>query len=104
MLEAVLERITYVNEDTGYFEAADPSPGRQTMRQPHLAVADRVRKQVQAIMARNLASAPLVSDLLGSTGRHWLSGEGLPVGQHCYRGREHGRGRSRQVGHHRTVT
>jgi hypothetical protein len=33
---------------------------------------------------------PLVSDLFGSTGRHWLSGEGFPVGQHCYHGRDHG--------------
>jgi transposase len=34
---------------------------------------------VHAILARNLAPTPPVSDLFGKTGRHWLSRQQLPV-------------------------
>jgi hypothetical protein len=39
----------------------------------------RIKNQVHAILARNLAPTPQVSDLFGKTGRHWLSGQDLPA-------------------------
>lgn len=39
----------------------------------------RVKNQVHAILARNLAPTPPVSDLFGTTGRHWLSRQVLPA-------------------------
>src|SRR6476659_7193205 len=39
----------------------------------------RIKNQVHAILARNLAPTPPVSDLFGKTGRHWLSRQQLPV-------------------------
>jgi transposase len=39
----------------------------------------RIKNQVHAILARNLAPTPPVSDLSGTTGRHWLSRQDLPA-------------------------
>jgi transposase len=39
----------------------------------------RIKNQVHAILARNLAPTPPVSDLFGKTGRHWLSRQALPA-------------------------
>jgi len=38
----------------------------------------RIKNQVYAILARNLAPTPPVSDLFGRTGRHWLSRQEPP--------------------------
>ena len=39
----------------------------------------RIKNQVQAILTRNLAPTLPVSDLFGTTGRHWLSRQALPA-------------------------
>ena len=53
---------------------------RQVMRRAHLVrQRTRIKNQVHAILARNLAPTPPVSDLFGKTGRHWLSLQELPV-------------------------
>lgn len=53
---------------------------RQVMRRAHLVrQRTRIKNQVHAILARNLAPTPPVSDLFGRTGRHWLSRQVLPV-------------------------
>ena len=53
---------------------------RQVTRRAHLVrQRTRVKNQVHAILARNLAPTPPVSDLFGKTGRHWLSRQELPV-------------------------
>ena len=47
---------------------------RALRRQAHLVrQRTRIKNQVHAILARNLAPTPPVSDLFGKTGRHWLS-------------------------------
>ncbi len=52
---------------------------RQVMRRAHLVPQrTRIKNQVHAILARNLAPTPPVSDLFGRTGRHWLSRQELP--------------------------
>jgi transposase len=38
----------------------------------------RIKNQVHAILARNLAPTPPVADLFGKTGRHWLARQALP--------------------------
>jgi transposase len=53
---------------------------RQVTRRAHLVrQRTRVKNQVHAILARNLAPSPPVSDLFGKTGRHWLSMQPLPA-------------------------
>jgi transposase len=53
---------------------------RQVTRRAHLVrQRTRIKNQVHAILARNLAPTPPVSDLFGRTGRHWLSGQDLPT-------------------------
>jgi transposase len=53
---------------------------RQVTRRAHLVrQRTRVKNQVHAILARNLAPTPPVSDLFGTTGRHWLSRQVLPA-------------------------
>jgi transposase len=53
---------------------------RQVMRRAHVVrQRTRIKNQVHAILARNLAPAPPVSDLFGMTGRHWLSRQDLPA-------------------------
>src|SRR4029077_19121981 len=53
---------------------------RQVMRRAHVVrQRTRIKNQVHAILARNLAPTPPVSDLFGKTGRHWLSRQELPV-------------------------
>jgi transposase len=53
---------------------------RQVMRRAHLVrQRTRIKNQVHAILARNLAPTPPVSDLFGKTGRHWLSRQQLPL-------------------------
>ncbi|HYU03411.1 MAG TPA: IS110 family transposase [Jatrophihabitantaceae bacterium] len=53
---------------------------RQVMRRAHLVrQRTRIKNQVHAILARNLAPTPPVSDLFGRTGRHWLSRQELPA-------------------------
>jgi transposase len=53
---------------------------RQVTRRAHLVrQRTRVKNQVHAILARNLAPTPPVSDLFGRTGRHWLSMQPLPA-------------------------
>ena len=60
----------------GYGPAA-PCVGE---RRAHLVrQRTRIKNQVHAILARNLAPTPPVSDLFGKTGRHWLSRQELPV-------------------------
>ena len=39
----------------------------------------RIKNQVHAILTRNLAPTPPVSDLFGTTGRRWLSRQDLPA-------------------------
>ena len=57
---------------------------RQVSRRAHLVrQRTRVKNQVHAILARNLAPTPPVSDLFGRTGRHWLSRQALPADEHC---------------------
>jgi transposase len=53
---------------------------RQVMRRAHLVrQRTRIKNQVHAILARNLAPTPPVSDLFGRAGRHWLSRQQLPL-------------------------
>jgi transposase len=53
---------------------------RQVTRRAHLVrQRTRIKNQVHAILARNLAPTPPVSDLFGTTGRHWLSRQDLPA-------------------------
>jgi transposase len=53
---------------------------RQVMRRAHLVrQRTRIKNQVHAILARNLAPTPPVTDLFGKTGRHWLSRQELPL-------------------------
>ncbi|WP_244275190.1 IS110 family transposase [Mycobacterium europaeum] len=53
---------------------------RQVMRRAHVVrQRTRLKNQVHAILARNLAPTPPVSDLFGKTGRHWLSRQPLPA-------------------------
>jgi len=53
---------------------------RQVMRRAHVVrQRTRIKNQVHAILARNLAPTPPVSDLFGKTGRHWLSRQELPA-------------------------
>jgi transposase len=53
---------------------------RQVMRRAHIVPQrTRLKNRVHAILARNLAPTPPVSDLFGKTGRHWLSRQALPT-------------------------
>jgi transposase len=53
---------------------------RQVTRRAHLVrQRTRIKNQVHAILARNLAPTPPMSDLFGKTGRHWLSIQPLPA-------------------------
>ena len=53
---------------------------RQVTRRAHLVrQRTRIKNQVHAILARNLAPTPPVSDLFGKRGRHWLSMQPLPA-------------------------
>src|SRR5881392_2595625 len=53
---------------------------RQVTRRAHLVrQRTRIKNQVHAILTRNLAPTPPVSDLFGKTGRHWLSRQALPA-------------------------
>jgi transposase len=53
---------------------------RQVTRRAHVVrQRTRIKNQVHAILARNLAPTPPVSDLFGKTGRHWLSRQALPA-------------------------
>jgi transposase len=53
---------------------------RQVTRRAHLVrQRTRIKNQVHAILARNLAPTPPVCDLFGRTGRHWLSRQALPA-------------------------
>jgi len=53
---------------------------RQVSRRTHLVrQRTRLKNQVHAILARNLAPTCPVSDLFGKTGRHWLSRQELPA-------------------------
>jgi transposase len=53
---------------------------RQVMRRAHVVrQRTRIKNQIHAILARNLAPTPPVSDLFGRTGRHWLSRQALPA-------------------------
>jgi transposase len=52
---------------------------RQVTRRAHLVrQRTRIKNQVHAILARNLAPTPPVSDLFGKTGRYWLATQPLP--------------------------
>jgi len=53
---------------------------RQVTRRAHLVrQRTRIKNQVHAILASNLAPTPPVSDLFGTTGRHWLGRQQLPA-------------------------
>ena len=57
---------------------------RQVMRRAHIVrQRTRIKNQIHAILARNLAPTPPVTDLFGRTGRHWLSRQTLPVDERC---------------------
>jgi transposase len=61
---------------------------RQVTRRAHLVrQRTRIKNQVHAILARNLAPTPPVSDLFGKRGRHWLSMQPLPGRRTLQRGR-----------------
>ena len=50
------------------------------MRRAHVVrQRTRIKNQIHAILARNLVPTPPVSDLFGTTGRHWLSRQELPA-------------------------
>src|SRR6185312_15119087 len=56
---------------------------RQVARRAHLVrQRTRIKNQVHAILARNLAPAPPVSDLFGTAGRNWLCRQALPADEH----------------------
>jgi transposase len=50
-----------------------------TRREQLVRQRTRIKNQVHAILARNLAPTPPVSDLFGVAGRHWLSRQDLPA-------------------------
>src|SRR4051795_1208598 len=53
---------------------------RQVTRRAHLVrQRTRIKNQVHAILNRNLAPTPPVSDLFGTAGRYWLSTQVLPA-------------------------
>jgi transposase len=53
---------------------------RQIARRTHLVrQRTRLKNQVHAILARNLAPSCPVSDLFGKAGRHWLARQALPA-------------------------
>src|SRR4051794_27441224 len=53
---------------------------RQVTRRARLVrQRTRIKNQVHAILARNLAPTPPVSDLFGKAGRHWLARQALPA-------------------------
>lgn len=53
---------------------------RQVTRRAHLVrQRTRIKNQIHAILARNLAPTPPVSDLFGTAGRRWLSTQPLPA-------------------------
>jgi transposase len=53
---------------------------RQVTRRAHLVrQRTRIKNQVHAILARNLAPTPPMTDLFGRSGRHWLSRQVLPA-------------------------
>jgi transposase len=53
---------------------------RQVTRRAHLVrQRTRIKNQIHAILARNLAPTPPVSDLFGKRGRYWLSMQPLPA-------------------------
>ena len=53
---------------------------RQVIRRDHIVrQRTRVKNQIHAILARNLAPTPPVSDLFGVAGRNWLSRQDLPA-------------------------
>lgn len=53
---------------------------RQVARRAHIVQQrTRIKNQIHAILARNLAPTPPVSDLFGRAGRHWLSRQELPA-------------------------
>jgi Bacterial transcriptional activator domain/Transposase len=53
---------------------------RQVTRRAHLVrQRTRIKNQVHAILARNLAPTPPVSDLFGTAGRQWLARQDLPA-------------------------
>lgn len=57
---------------------------RQVMRRAHVVrQRTRLKNQVHAILTRNLAPTPPVTDLFGKTGRHWLSRQPLPDDEHA---------------------
>src|SRR6478672_5878873 len=57
---------------------------RQVTRRAHIVrQRTRIKNQVHAILARNLAPTPPVTDLFGRTGRHGLSRQTLPVDERC---------------------
>jgi transposase len=53
---------------------------RQVSRRAHIVwQRTRIKNQVHEILTRNLVPTPPVSDLFGTTGRHWLSRQDLPA-------------------------
>jgi transposase len=53
---------------------------RQVTRRAHLVrQRTRIKNQIHATLARNLAPTPPVSDLFGTAGRHWLARQALPA-------------------------
>jgi transposase len=53
---------------------------RQVSRRAHILwQRTRIKNEVHAILTRNLVPTPPVSDLFGTTGRHWLSRQDLPA-------------------------
>src|ERR671921_15172 len=53
---------------------------RQVARRAHLVrQRTRLKNRVHGILNRNLVPTPPVSDLFGTTGRHWLSRQTLPA-------------------------
>jgi transposase len=57
---------------------------RQVHRRAHLVrQRTRIKNQVHAILTRNLVPTPPVSDLFGTTCRHWLSRQALPADEHA---------------------
>jgi transposase len=53
---------------------------RMVSRRTHLVrQRTRLKNQVHAVLARNLAPTCPVSDLFGNAGRHWLAQQALPV-------------------------
>src|SRR2546426_728696 len=66
--------------DQGRIGVTPEALRRQVTRRAHLVrQRTRIKNQVHAILARNLAPTPPVSDLFGIAGRHWLSTQPLPA-------------------------